>query len=501
MTQGRIRLTVATGLAVVLSLIAVSNDAAQVRAPAADRERALAMFARAYYPGRSGQIMIVPREGSVIVSHAEPEVRFMHGSPWRYDTAIPLLFYGAPYVRPGTYQTATRQQDVMPTIARVLDLPVPATVTGKALLEALSAAPPPPRVVVLAVVDGMRLDYFDKHAEVMPTLTRLRREGAWFANASVDFLPSITGPGHTTIASGTEPRFHGTTGNSMFDRVSGKAQDTYAGNSPRDLMVLNLADAWNARTGGRAVIVAQGSSAPSAVGLAGHGACLFDARPIRMVSYSKQSGAWTSNDSCFIFPEYLKGRNTREIWEAAGGKWLGHDVANADFIRRTSLFSRFETDAILSMIDHEAVGSDDVPDLVLLNLKTLDYVAHQYGPDSPELRETIAELDRQFTRLIEAVERKAPGRVLLALTADHGMPGEPTATAQRVYTEDIAKLVHDRFDPAGQVVPENSQIYIDVERLASLKHSLADVARFLEQQSFVFAAFTEDEVSRSGQSR
>ena len=49
--------------------------------------------------------------------------------------------------------------------------------------------------------------------------------------------------------------------------------------------------------------------------------------------------------------------------------------------------------------------------------------------------------------------------------------------------------------------PENSQIYIDVDRLASLKHSLADVAQLLEQQPYVLAAFTEDEVSRSGQSR
>ena len=464
------------------------------------------MFARAYYPGRSGQIMIVPREGSVIVSHAEPEVRFMHGSPWRYDTAIPLLFYGPPYVKPGTYQTATRQQDVMSTIARVLNLPVPATVTGKPLLEALdtsAGAPQPPRIVVLAVMDGMRADYFDKYGAMMPTLTRLRQAGSWFTNANVDFLPSITGPGHTTIASGTEPRFHGTTGNSMFDRVAGKPQDTYAGNSPRDLMVLNLADAWNARTGGRAVIVAQGSSVPSAVGLAGHGACVFNARPIRMVSYSKQSGAWTSNDACYIFPEYLRRKNSREMWEAAAGTWMGHDVANADFIRRTSLFSRFETDAILSMIERESVGSDDVPDLVLVNLKTLDFVAHQYGPDSPELRETIAELDRQFTRLIDAVERKAAGRLLLALTADHGMPGEPSGTARRVYTEDIVKLVHDRLDPEGKLVlhyePENSQIYIDVDRLATLKHSLADVARLLEQQPYVFAAFTEDEVSRSGQ--
>src|SRR6185295_13904236 len=242
----------------------------------------------------------------------DPAVKFMHGSPWSYDTRIPLLFFGSPYVRKGTYQVATRQQDLMPTVARVLDLPVPPTVTGRALVEGLAASTPstgaPPRIVVVTVLDGMRVDYFDRYASVMPTLDRLRREGAWFANTSVDYLPSITGPGHSTVATGTDPRYHGTTGNSLFDRLALKAQDTFAGNSPRDLMALNLADAWNLQTRGRAVIVAQGSSVPSAVGLAGHGACLFGARPIRMASYSRQSGAWTSNDACYILPEYVKPR-------------------------------------------------------------------------------------------------------------------------------------------------------------------------------------------------
>ena len=63
------------------------------------------MFARSYYPGRSGQIMVVPREGD-FVTRNEPEYRFMHSSPWSYDAAIPLLFHGSPYIRRGNYKTA-----------------------------------------------------------------------------------------------------------------------------------------------------------------------------------------------------------------------------------------------------------------------------------------------------------------------------------------------------------------------------------------------------------
>ena len=458
------------------------------------------MWARSYFPGRSGQIMIVPREGAFAVSKRDPVVKFMHGSPWPYDTRIPLLFYGPRYVRAGTYARAARQQDVMPTVAQLLDVPIPSTVTGKSLTEALLRGAPAPRVAVIAVLDGMRLDYFDRYASVMPTLDRLRRTGAWFGNTRVDYLPSITSLGHTTVSTGTDPRYHGATGNSLFDRVSLKPQDAFAGNSPRDLMVLNLADAWNLHTGGRAVIVAQGSSVPAAVGLAGHGACLFGARSIFMASYNRQSGEWSSNDACYRLPDYVRRRNARALWESVGGTWMGHAVADADSIRRTSIFARFETDTLIAMIEAESVGVDEVTDLVLVNLKTPDFVAHQYGPDSPEMRETLAELDRQVARLIEVLEKKTGGRHVLAITADHGMPAEPAGKAVRVYSDEVVKLVHDHFDPQGELVrhyePENSQMAIDMNRLATLNKTLADVAQFLERQPFVLAAFTEDEVRR-----
>ena len=495
-----------TGAAILLvAMVGSAMDyggiGAQNGPPTTARARALQMFARSYFPGRSGQIMIVPGEGSIVVSQKDPVVKFMHGSPWPYDSRIPLVLYGAPYVRKGTYTRPARQQDVMPTMARVLDVAVPPTVTGRPLTEALVAGAGAPRVVVIAVLDGMRLDYFDRHAALMPVLTRIRRDGAWFANAEIDYLPTITGLGHTTVSTGTDPRYHGTTANSMFDRVARTPQETYAGNSPRDLMVLNLADVWNLRTRGRAVIIAQGSSIPAAIGLAGHGGCLFGAQRIRAAAYSRQSGGWTSNEACYTLPPYVAQRNAREVWERAGGTWMGQNIANADAVRRTSLFARFEADTLLSMIEGEGVGVDDSADLILVNFKTPDFVAHQYGPDSPQLRETLVELDREFGRVLALIEQKAKDRFVVAITADHGMPGEPRGKALRVYSENVIKAVHDRFDPEGRLVqqyePENSQLAIDLERLAELRQSLNDVARFLEQQPFVFAAFTEEEVRRA----
>ena len=80
------------------------SDAPQIRrtAPAdaaavAARQRFLEMFARAYFPGRTGQLLIVPREGDFI-TRPDQDVAYMHGSPWAYDVSIPLMFAG-PAVR------------------------------------------------------------------------------------------------------------------------------------------------------------------------------------------------------------------------------------------------------------------------------------------------------------------------------------------------------------------------------------------------------------------
>src|SRR5436190_20611975 len=66
--------------------------------------------------------------------------------------------------------------------------------------------------VMLVVLDGMRRDYFDRYAASMPTLTALRQHSAWFTHAEVNFLPTNTPVGHSTISTGTDPGVHGITG-------------------------------------------------------------------------------------------------------------------------------------------------------------------------------------------------------------------------------------------------------------------------------------------------
>jgi hypothetical protein len=456
------------------------------------------MYARAYYPGRSGQIMLVPREGD-FVTRNEPAYRFMHGSPWRYDANIPLLFFGSPFIRRGTYADAAVQQDIVPTLARLLRLHLPPTVTGRFLEKAVDSSAGRPRAILLVVLDGMRQDYFDQHREILPTLTRMRREGAWFSNARVNFLPTLTPLAHASIGTGADPRVHGIVVRSAFASASKKPQSVYPDMSPRTLMALSLADLWNLETEGQAVIIGQGSIFEAVAGLTGHGACLLNARPTILASYSAQGG-WETNPECYKLPEYLKKHKAAPLWEAAHGQWMSHDIAGPGALSHSALFPKFEADALVAMIENEPVGTDEVTDLLLVNLKAPDFVGHQFGPDSPEMRETLAEQDRQLGRILEALEKKVgPNRFVVVVTADHGMPSEPQAPRKRYFSNDIVELVHKKFDPDRAALVSyfeafNSQLFIEKSRLRELGLNLSQIKEYLEAQPFIYAAYTEDEV-------
>jgi len=464
----------------------------------AARQRFLEMFARAYFPGRNGQLLIVPREGDVI-TRADPDVAYMHGSPWPYDVSIPLMFVG-PAVKTGVYATPAVQQDIAPTLAAALGVTMPPTATGR-VLPVLRPGFVRPRVVFVLSLDGMRRDYFDRYANVMPTLSALRRRAAWFSQAQVNYLPTNTAVGHSTIATGTDPRIHGVTVNNIYDRVHHRREDLYVGMKPQVLMALTLADVWQLATAGRAIVLAQGSIDRAATPLAGHGACQPNGAPVVLVSYDEETGVWRSNPDCYRLPVYLKGRNASTLW-AMESEWLGHKIDSPAAVRRSALFPAFEADAMTAMIEREPLGSDGVADLILMNSKGADFVGHRYGPDSNELRLTLGEMDRHLARMLSALEAKVGGDYLLAVTADHGMPSEPPSPDRRHFATSIVDLLHDKFDPEGKQLitsfePENAQMFVDEDRLLHLGLTLGDLARFLETQPFVFAVFTQDDVRQA----
>jgi len=268
---------------------------------------------------------------------------------------------------------------------------------------------------------------------------------------------------------------------------------------------LTLADQWNLITDGKAVIIGHGGAIRATAGLVGRGSCLISGKKVLAASYGGADGGWETNPNCYTIPAALKRFVGRKVWEEAGGKWMGHDIAQASRFRASALFQKFEAEALRAVIEESHVGADDVTDLVFVNMKGPDYTSHAYGPDSPEQAATLAELDRQMAAYLELIDKKAGrGRSVTVITADHGQPGEPPAGG-RVYLDTLIAQLNTRFDREGRFInyyndAANNQLHLDTARLQTLGFSLRDVATFLEGLEVFEAAFTEDEV-RAAQAR
>jgi arylsulfatase A-like enzyme len=59
-----------------------------------------------------------------------------HGSPWTYDTHVPLLILGA-RIEAGKYPGSVGVADLAPTLSAVLEIPAPNGSAGRVLKEAL----------------------------------------------------------------------------------------------------------------------------------------------------------------------------------------------------------------------------------------------------------------------------------------------------------------------------------------------------------------------------
>lgn len=104
-------------------------------------------YQRVFYPGRSGDVLIATRPYSFWGKYAETDYGDSHGSPYSYDTHVPLALLG-PGIAPGVVEKDVSMADLAPTLAALLEVNPPPAAEGRVLHMALRAsgiAPAPPR--------------------------------------------------------------------------------------------------------------------------------------------------------------------------------------------------------------------------------------------------------------------------------------------------------------------------------------------------------------------
>jgi predicted AlkP superfamily pyrophosphatase or phosphodiesterase len=93
-------------------------------------------FARGFDPERSGDLHVLLKPFWLFSS----ERGTTHGSPYEYDTLVPLILSG-PGVRPGVYHQPGQIVDLAPTLAALLGVEFPTPREGRVLTEVLTGLP------------------------------------------------------------------------------------------------------------------------------------------------------------------------------------------------------------------------------------------------------------------------------------------------------------------------------------------------------------------------
>jgi arylsulfatase A-like enzyme len=100
----------------------------------AAQSRVGTLMQRAWNRELSGDLLVVPTPYTIFSSGTSGA---SHGTPWQYDTSVPLLIMGKRWIRPGEQAGYTEVVDIAPTLAEVLHVRRPAGAEGRVLTEAL----------------------------------------------------------------------------------------------------------------------------------------------------------------------------------------------------------------------------------------------------------------------------------------------------------------------------------------------------------------------------
>jgi hypothetical protein len=329
---------------------------------------------------------------------------------------------------------------------------------------------PKPRLVVFLVVDGLPqrqvVDYRDQLAP--DGLRRFLERGTWFADARYGHAFTVTGAGHATMLTGAYPHRTGIIGNDWRDRSSGELvyctsdeAHTYIGHktqkldgtSPKNLQVETVGDVLR-RADARAKVIGISGKDRGAILPAGKTgtAYMYMAATGNFASstyYMKQHPAWVTAfnaanlaDRFFktswspLLPEaaYARSLPDGQPWYNPGGtlpKVLGEGQEKPGPMFYSSLLASPYGDALSlefarAAIVGEALGQDDVPDILSVSLSGHDYINHAYGAESRLSHDHLLQLDRLLEAFFRDLDQLVgKDQYIAVLTADHGFMPAP----------------------------------------------------------------------------
>jgi len=411
---------------------------------------------------------------------------------------------------------------------------------------------PEVRLVLQITIDGLRADLINRYENGFGKdgFRLLKEKGTYYTNAHYQYANTETIVGHTTLATGTFPSQHGMIGNVWFDREAGELayniedpkspiiptrenvskgeqvdpaqkKSRTQGRSPTVILAPTFGDGLAAHYGGRSKIFGVSGKDRSAVSMAGHVGKAF--------WYSTNTGDFVSSTYYYdAYPDWVTKWNARRQAEGYAGKsWSLLNDASAYLLAaqddrpyevdlkgygrvfphpfgqaNDKLFytrilvspvgDRLALDFSKSLITHERLGQDKIPDYLSISFSGVDAVNHFFGPSSLENEDVVVQLDRILADLFAFIDKTIGLKhTLIVLSADHGMADLPEYMTELGYKA-------GRLDPDEIVAAANKSgqkfgvdeivrffyrpyLYLNDEKIAAAKidrmkveHAIAD---------------------------
>lgn len=450
---------------------------------------------RGYRPDRSAEIQILPIEPNYVGSGLP------HVGPWPYAQDVPMFWYGPGLVAPaGVVDRPVTLAGIAPTQAAMLDFPFRAA-DGSPMTEALLPDAGPPRLLITMIWDAAGLNVLERWSEDWPYLRSLIPDGTWYERATVGSSPTSTAQTHATIGTGAFPDHHGIVAHRL--RIGGGLTTPWA-QGPAYLVAPTLADLYDRAMGNRPVVGELGTVSIH-LGMLGHGSMWGggdrDIAAVREVVGAETLGAegfeWNLTPALepyYRLPGYLNDvpgfeEDVRAV-DAQDGRiddrWRGNSFDQLLSGFDTPARIPYQTRVLEEMVKREGFGRDDVPDLLFVNYKMIDYISHVWTVNSPEMKDAVRAQDESLKELVDFLNREVgEGQWALVLTADHGsIPDPEVSGAFQISSTPIVSGINSTFDHDGDQtriveLVQPTQIFVNTDELRQNGYTLADVSEWI----------------------
>lgn len=327
-----------------------------------------------------------------------------------------------------------------------------------------------PKLVVGIVVDQMRREYLDRFYDRFGEggFRRMLQEGFDVRNGHYNYYPTVTGPGHASVYTGTTPAVHGIIGNSWYDRETKKSVNcvedaawkpvgSAEGNgdvSPSRLLSTTITDELEMATQRRSKVIGISFKDRGAVLPAGHladGAFWYDGHTGTFISstyYVSELPTWVQNfNKQGLADKYLnqewKTLYPIEQYTASGKddtpyekpfqgkststfpydlKALRKQNGNFGLLVSTPFGNDLLTEFAKAALTGERMGQGNETDFLTVSYSSTDALGHQLGPNAVEVEDMYLRLDRNIADLLSFLDRHVgKDNYVVFLTADHGV--------------------------------------------------------------------------------